>query len=78
MTKCLSTPFWLSLAAMASVGEWLISIPQHQMLKSIRRMPMITFINAIGDRLEEGDQISIGAESTAGKAVSGITYRLAR
>ena len=40
-------------------------------------MPMITFINAIGDRLEEGDQISIGAESTAGKAVSGITYRLA-
>jgi hypothetical protein len=29
---------------------------------------MITFINAIGDCLEEGDQISIGAEINGGKS----------
>ena len=61
-----------------STSEWLISIPQHQMLESIRLMPMITFINAIGDRLEEADQISIGTEINGGRSGLGHTHGLAR
>jgi hypothetical protein len=38
------------------------------MLESIRLTPMIPFINAIGDLLEECDQISIGAEINGGRS----------